>query len=104
MSERVVNRMIRGTLVVSVKGNRVRVCGMPEPLKEIKVTGGSNLFLPGFLLSVAESRRFLAELGKTREERLEEALQELLQYTGGWDLTDPKHPIVKARKALEKDE
>ena len=30
------------------------------------------------------------------------ALQELLYYTGGWDLTDESHPIYKARKLLEK--
>lgn len=31
-----------------------------------------------------------------------EALEQLLNYTGGWDLTDPKHPIVIARTALVK--
>jgi hypothetical protein len=30
------------------------------------------------------------------------ALQELLNYTGGWDVTDESHPIYKARKLLEK--
>jgi hypothetical protein len=29
------------------------------------------------------------------------ALEELLQYTGGWDLKDPNHPIVKAIKVRE---
>lgn len=29
------------------------------------------------------------------------ALLELLQYNGGWDLQNPEHPIVKARRALE---
>lgn len=30
------------------------------------------------------------------------ALLELLQYSGGWDLKDKDHPIVKARRALER--
>ena len=30
------------------------------------------------------------------------ALQELLNYTGGSDITDEDHPIYKARKLLEK--
>lgn len=30
------------------------------------------------------------------------ALQELLEYTGGWDLTDEEHPIYKARMVLKK--
>lgn len=30
------------------------------------------------------------------------ALQRLLEYTGGWDLTDPDHPIVQARAAIAK--
>jgi len=33
--------------------------------------------------------------------RLLPALRGLLNYTGGWDLTQPDHPIVIARKALE---
>jgi hypothetical protein len=33
---------------------------------------------------------------------LEAALRELLDYTGGSDITDENHPIYKARKALEK--
>jgi hypothetical protein len=32
---------------------------------------------------------------------LKRALKNILNYTGGWDLTDPKHPIVKAQKALK---
>lgn len=32
-----------------------------------------------------------------------QALQELLNYTGGWDITDENHPIYKARKVLEKE-
>jgi hypothetical protein len=31
-----------------------------------------------------------------------EALEQLLNYTGGWDLKEPKHPIVIARNALVK--
>lgn len=31
-----------------------------------------------------------------------DALQGLLQYTGGWDLTDPTHPVVIARAAIAK--
>lgn len=31
-----------------------------------------------------------------------EALEQLLNYTGGWDLKDPEHPIVIARTALVK--
>lgn len=104
MSERIVNKIVRGTLVVSVKGKRVRICGVKEPIKEFKDMGGGNLFLPGFLLSVEQSKPYLGELGKSREEQLEEALRELLQYTGGWDIKDPKHPIFKARKALGEDE
>lgn len=33
----------------------------------------------------------------------EVALRELLNYTGGWDITDEDHPIYIARKALEKE-
>jgi hypothetical protein len=102
--ERVVNRVVRGVLVVSVKGDRVRVCGVREPLKEFASMGPGQLFLPGFLLSAEQSRPYLEEVGKSREERLEEALRELLQYTGGWDIKDPKHPIFKARRALGEDE
>jgi pyruvate/2-oxoacid:ferredoxin oxidoreductase beta subunit len=32
-----------------------------------------------------------------------EALQDLLNYTGGWDITDKEHPIYKARMVLEKE-
>jgi len=32
------------------------------------------------------------------------ALQELLEYTGGWDLTNKEHPIYKARMVLEKEQ
>ena len=32
------------------------------------------------------------------------ALQNLLNYTGGWDLKDPEHPIVAARAAIAKAE
>ena len=31
------------------------------------------------------------------------ALQDLLQYTGGSDVTDKSHPIYKAHKLLEKE-
>jgi len=31
------------------------------------------------------------------------ALQDLLNYTGGWDITDKDHPIFKARAALNKE-
>jgi hypothetical protein len=31
----------------------------------------------------------------------EKRLKTLLNYVGGWDLEDPTHPIVKARKHLE---
>jgi hypothetical protein len=30
------------------------------------------------------------------------ALQELLEYTGGWDITNEEHPIYKARMVLKK--
>jgi hypothetical protein len=30
-----------------------------------------------------------------------QALRDLLDYTGGWDLEDEAHPIVRARRALE---
>lgn len=30
------------------------------------------------------------------------ALEGLLQYTGGWDETDPTHPVVIARAAIAK--
>jgi hypothetical protein len=36
-------------------------------------------------------------------EEYKTALQELLQYTGDWDITDKDHPIYKARKLLEKE-
>lgn len=32
---------------------------------------------------------------------LARALQELLQYVGGWDIKNPKHPIYIARHSLE---
>jgi len=32
------------------------------------------------------------------------ALQELLEYTGGWDITNEEHPIYKARMVLEKEQ
>lgn len=35
---------------------------------------------------------------------LVEALRGLLNYTGGWDITDTSHPIYVARKALERAE
>jgi hypothetical protein len=31
------------------------------------------------------------------------ALQELLEYAGGWDITDEEHPIYKARMVLKKE-
>lgn len=37
-----------------------------------------------------------------KEIALRRALRNLLNYTGGWDLTDKSHPIVQARKALER--
>jgi hypothetical protein len=32
---------------------------------------------------------------------LAQPLFELLLYVGGWDIEDPDHPVVKARKAYE---
>lgn len=32
------------------------------------------------------------------------ATRGLLEYTGGWDITDTSHPIYKARIALDKAE
>ena len=67
------------------------------------------------LLAVFESsisNRSLDVSGKRRELVIEAlriadadlvgALTQLLQYTGGWDLKDPNHPIVIARTALER--
>jgi hypothetical protein len=34
---------------------------------------------------------------------LRRALRDLLNYTGGWDVSDPDHPIVRARNALGED-
>lgn len=52
---------------------------------------------------IEESARVERERDKARRERdtLRDALRELLNYTGGWDLPDEAHPIVQARKALE---
>ena len=36
------------------------------------------------------------------QHELTTALNDLLNYTGGWDLTDPEHPIVKARAVIAK--
>jgi hypothetical protein len=34
---------------------------------------------------------------------LQDALRSLLDYTGGWDMTDPTHPIVAARTVLQNE-
>ena len=43
------------------------------------------------------AKQVIAETG------YEVALRELLNYTGGWDITDEDHPIFKARAALSKE-
>jgi len=35
---------------------------------------------------------------------LKRALKNLLNYTGGWDITDKRHPIYKARVVLKRYE
>jgi hypothetical protein len=40
-------------------------------------------------------------LQRHRDNPLAAPLLGLLNYVGGWDLTDPQHPIVIARKAYE---
>ena len=57
----------------------------------------------------------IAEFTETTREHFEQysrlivadykaALHDLLNYTGGWDLTDEEHPIYKARMVLEKEQ
>jgi hypothetical protein len=67
------------------------------------------------LIAVLENAKSVRSIGLT-EKRIDilvdtltvassgivEALEQLLNYTGGWDLTDPTHPIVIARTALVK--
>ena len=54
-------------------------------------------------LDITEKRRvvILAAL-QIADANVIDALIELLQYNGGWDLKDENHPIVKARRALER--
>lgn len=67
------------------------------------------------LINVLENSKTVRSIGLT-EKRIDvlvdaltiadsgivDALEGLLNYTGGWDLKDPEHPIVKARVALVK--
>jgi hypothetical protein len=54
-------------------------------------------------LDMTDRRRIIiAAALQVADANLIEALVELLQYTGGWDMTDENHPIVKARRALER--
>ena len=39
-----------------------------------------------------------------KETGYKKALQELLEYTGGWDITNEEHPIYKARMVLKKEQ
>jgi hypothetical protein len=39
-----------------------------------------------------------------KETGYKKALQELLEYTGGWDIKNEEHPIYKARMVLIKEQ
>jgi hypothetical protein len=54
-----------------------------------------------YIAQLIEDDRVHFELA-LRGTGLETALRELLDYTGGSDITDENHPIYKARKVLEK--
>lgn len=55
-------------------------------------------------LDMTDRRRILIGAAlQVADAGLIEALSELLQYTGGWDLPlHSDHPIAKARRALER--
>lgn len=52
---------------------------------------------------IEDTRTHFANTVRPMIEEYRTALLELLSYTGGSDVTDPTHPIYKARKLLEKE-
>lgn len=52
---------------------------------------------------IDDTREHFANTVKPMIEEYRTALRELLEYTGGWDLTNEDHPIFKARAALDKE-
>jgi len=77
----------------------------PELLQTVRSLARFEYF-PAYAASEDEEEETAADpAGQSPSEvapnPLAEPLLELLQYIGGWDLTDEEHPIVKARKAYE---
>ena len=52
---------------------------------------------------IDDTREHFANTVRPMIEEYKTALLELLSYTGGSDVTDPSHPIYKARQLLEKE-
>lgn len=52
---------------------------------------------------IDDTREHFANTVKPMIEEYRAALLRLLNYTGGWDITDLNHPIYKARQLLEQE-
>jgi hypothetical protein len=52
---------------------------------------------------IEDTREHFEQTARLMVEDYKKALQELLDYTGGSDITDESHPIYKARMVLEKE-
>jgi hypothetical protein len=53
---------------------------------------------------IEDTREHFEQTARLMVEDYKKALQELLDYTGGSDITDKNHPIYKARMVLEKEQ
>jgi hypothetical protein len=53
---------------------------------------------------IETTREHFEQYSRLIVEDYKTALQELLDYTGGSDITDKNHPIYKARMVLEKEQ
>lgn len=60
----------------------------------------ADIELPGAFYGLEGLAEVIDET--TQLKTLADATRELLQYAGGWDVTDRAHPIVKAREALRR--
>jgi len=77
----------------------------PELLQTVRSLARSEYF-PAYAASEDEEEEASTDpagqsLSEVASNPLAEPLLELLQYIGGWDLTEEENPIVKARKAYE---
>jgi len=88
--------------------------GEPGKVKVKRLTPRTDAFVAACnarsSVGTKEAVEFARSLERERDrlskdnEVLRKALRQLLDYTGGWDLTQKDHPIVIARKALEQCE